>query len=71
MDQPLIVPSGHSFEQKSLLGYISKHGNKDLFTRQELRYEWARPNNALQDFIKKNLHLKQWKEYEKELGSFK
>ena len=71
MDQPLIVPSGHSFEHKSLLSYIGKHGNKDLYTRQQLRYEWARPNNALQSYIKKNDHLKQWIEYEREVSSFK
>lgn len=64
MNQPMIVPSGHSFEPNSLLSYLSKHGNKDLFTRQELRYEWAVKNNALQNFIKKSEHLKQWTEYE-------
>lgn len=50
---------------------MSKHGNKDLFTRQQLRYEWARPNTALQSFIKKNDHLKQWIEFEREISTFK
>ncbi len=57
MNQPLIVPSGHSYEKKSLLAYITKNGNKDLYTRQELRYEWAKPNNALQRFIQNSPHL--------------
>ena len=34
MKDPVIVPSGHSYEPKSLLVYLAKHGNKDLFTRQ-------------------------------------
>lgn len=33
MKDPVIVPSGHSYEPKSLLIYLAKHGNKDLFTR--------------------------------------
>lgn len=50
----MIVPSGHTFDQKSLLSYLAKHGNKDLYTKHELRYEWARPNLALQKFISEN-----------------
>jgi hypothetical protein len=59
----VIVPSGHSYEPKSLLIYLAKHGNKDLFTRQELRYEWAKPNNALKKYIQTNSHLQQWIHY--------
>ena len=34
MKEPVIVPSGHSYERKYILTYIQKHGNKDLYTRQ-------------------------------------
>lgn len=34
MHDPVIGPSGHSYEKSSLINYLKKYPNKDLFTRK-------------------------------------
>jgi hypothetical protein len=67
MSNPLILPSGHSFEQKTLQEYFQKNGFKDPIMRVETYPQWVLPNLNLRDFIQENPKLKIWRQYEYDL----
>ena len=52
MENPMITPSGLTYDKKIMSGYFLKHGNIDPQTRKELRQEWLRPNNTLKKWMK-------------------
>jgi hypothetical protein len=63
MSNPLILPSGHSFDSKTLQLYFQKNGYKDPITRKDTYPQWIFANHNLRDFIKENPKLKIWKQY--------
>lgn len=67
MDNPIILPSGHSFQAKILQIYFQKNGFKDPITRKDTYPQWIFQNHSLRNFIKTNPKLKIWKQYEYDL----
>lgn len=52
MHDPVMVPSGHTFDKKTLVDYISQHGQNPL-TREQLSEAQLIPNRALREAIEK------------------
>jgi len=50
MNDPVIAPSGHSYEREAILGHLSKH-TTDPLTNGPLSIADLRPNRALKDAI--------------------
>lgn len=64
MKKPYILPSGNSFEQKSLRDYFKINGYKDPITRMPINYNFIFQNLNLEKYIKENPKLKTWERYE-------
>lgn len=50
MKDPVIAPSGHSYERETLLAHVARYGT-DPLTGEVLQADQVRPNRALRDAI--------------------
>jgi len=51
MGDPVITPSGHSYERRHITRYLTDHKKEDPKTRETLRVADLRPNLALRESI--------------------
>ena len=54
MEDPVMAPSGYTYERSAILEHISKSG-KDPFTNDPLSPSDLRPNRAIKDAIESYL----------------
>nr|CCA17170.1 conserved hypothetical protein [Albugo laibachii Nc14] len=60
MQDPVITPSGISYERSQIELHIHKNGPVEPITRQKLTTDMLRPNNGLRDAIRGYLHAHPW-----------
>ena len=50
-EDPVIAPSGHTYERAAILEHLQKQGGKDPITRQPLSVEQLTPNRAMKALV--------------------
>lgn len=64
MKQPLIVPSGFSYDEQVLKQFFAYKGPIDPISKIPLNLNLIFPNRDLASYINNNEHLNQWREAE-------
>ena len=62
MKEPVISPSGTTYDKKNILEHLSRVGHFDPLTRQELTADQLVPNFALKEIIDEYLEKNPWAE---------
>ena len=50
-EDPVIAPSGHTYERAAILEHLQKHGQKEPLTGQPLAPEQLTPNRAMKALV--------------------
>ena len=50
-EDPVIAPSGHTYEREAIVEHLNKHGGKDPLTSQPLKLDQLKPNGAMKGMI--------------------
>ena len=50
-ENPVITPSGNTYEKEAIIEYIHKHGKKDPITKGPLKEDQLTPNKAMKGLV--------------------